>query len=86
MLDGSYWFECSCYDDEHTIRFTLDKEYKEIYTSVYLGTHLNFFQRVWLAVRYTFGYKSKHGAFGNWILREEDIVKLSKMLKSLNNE
>jgi len=26
MLDGTHYFECACGSDEHTIRFTLDKE------------------------------------------------------------
>ena len=86
MLDGSYFFECICAHDEHTIRFTLDKEEKEIYVSVFLGNHRNFFQRLWLAIKYTFGYKSRYGYFGNWTMNQDDADKLEQMVKDFKNE
>jgi len=77
MLDGTYFFECICGSDEHTLRFILDKEDHEIYTSIFLGTeHLSWFKRLWTGIKYIFGYKCKYGHFGNWILKEEDIKKL----------
>ncbi len=91
MLDGSYWFECYCYDDEHTVRFTLNKgyyeegtyksdnEFPELYMSTFLSTG-GFFTRLWLGIKYVFGYRSKYGNFGSWTLQENDIGKLNSML------
>jgi hypothetical protein len=85
MLDGSYWFECICAHDEHTIRFTLDKEDKEIYTSVFLANHRNFFVRIILGIKYIFGGKSRYGYFGNWVLAKDDVDMLEKMLKEFKD-
>lgn len=80
MLDGSYFFECKCGSDEHTLRFTLDKEDKEIYTSIFLNNYLNIFKRLFVAIKYIFGYKCKYGHWDCWVMRDEDIQKLSDML------
>lgn len=37
MLDGSYFFECKCGSDEHTLRFILDREDNCIYTTIFLN-------------------------------------------------
>ena len=85
MLDGNYYFECICAHDEHTLRFTLDKEEKEIYTSVFLSKNRNFFVRIILGIRYIFGGKSRYGHFGNWVLNPKDSDKLEQMLKEFKD-
>jgi len=84
MLDGTEYFECSCGANEHTIRFTLDLDlngYDEpmLYTSVFLDDK-PFFSRIWIAIKYIFGYKCRYGHFGNWSMRENDVVKLEELL------
>lgn len=85
MLNGNYYFECICGHDEHTIRFTLDKEEKEIYTSVFLANHRNFFVRIILGIKYIFGRKSRYGHFGNWVLNPDDANRLEQMLKEFKD-
>jgi hypothetical protein len=84
MLDGTYYFECQCYFHEHTIRFVLDKGDKdwapEIYVSIFLEGR-GFFRRAWLAVKYIFGCKTRYGHFGNWVLDEDDLGKMEKMIQ-----
>ncbi len=87
--DGNYYFECMCAHEEHTIKFTLDKEEKEIYTSVFLASHRNFFVRIFLGIKYIFGGKSRYGQFGNWSLSTHDadrIERMLNMLKEFKNE
>jgi len=86
VLDGSYFFECKCGSDDHTLRFTLDKEDREIYTSVFLNNYRNIFKRLFIAIRYIFGYKCEYGHWDCWIMRNEDVQNLSKMLENFNNE
>lgn len=80
MLDGSYFFECKCGSDEHTLRFVLDKTDREIYTSIFLNNHFNIFKRIIVAIKYIFGYKCSYGHWDCWIMRDEDTQKLSDML------
>ncbi len=83
MSNENHYFECICGCDEHTIRFTLDKEGKEIYTSVFLASHRNFFVRIFLGIKYIFGGKSRYGQFGNWSLSTHDADRIERMLNML---
>lgn len=86
MLDGSFFFECACHCDEHVLRFTLDKEEKEIYTSIFLNQYRPWWGRLWLAIKYVFGYTSKYGHFDCTILRDVNINKLRMMLDELERK
>ena len=83
MLDGSHYFECACGSSEHTLRFTLDKEDKEIYTDVYLNQYRAWYMRLLVGIKYIFGYKCKYGHWDNWILYEPDIIRLRNMCDEL---
>lgn len=80
MLDGTHYLECACDSDEHTLRFTLDKDDGEIFTSVYLNHWLPWHKRVWLAVRYVFGYRCKYGHWDCTIINREGAKKLRAIL------
>ena len=86
MLDGTEYFECVCGSEEHTLVFTLcvgDIEEKEIYTSVFLNQYRGFFGRLWVAIKYLFGYKCRFGHWDTFILRNEDAVRLRDMCQKL---
>lgn len=80
MLDGTHYFECGCGADEHTLRFTLDLDERDLHTSIFLNDYRRWYQRLWVAIKYTFGYKSKYGDWDCWILHEPDAERLRKML------
>lgn len=79
MLDDTYYFECDCGSSEHTIRFTLDKEDPTIYTSVFLNQYRSLWERVWVALKYVFGYKCRYGHWDCWSMRDSDARKLRDM-------
>jgi hypothetical protein len=81
MLDGSWFFECRCGTDEHTVRFVFDDDDPpEVYLSIYLNQYRNIFKRIWVAVKYIFGYKCKYGHWDNWILDQNDANRMKGML------
>ncbi len=73
------YFECQCFSDEHTLKFTLDEEQPEVYTSVFLYSD-SWLQRLWTAVKYVFGYKCKYGHFDCFLMREEDADRMISLL------
>jgi len=83
MLDGTHYFECKCGSSEHTLRFVLDKDDKEIYTEVYLNQWRSFPKRLWLGIKYIFGYKCRYGNWDCWELHENDIERLRDMCNEL---
>jgi len=86
MLDGTEYFECACGSSEHTLRFILNKEDKEIYTDIYLNQWRPIYKRIWVGIKYIFGYKSKYGEWDSWILRPEDTKRLIALLNKLHKK
>ena len=82
MLDGTHFFECDCGSDEHTLRFTLDKDPEDpgIHTSIFLNDWRPWWKRLYVGIRYALGYKCKYGHWDAWILRRSDAIRLRAML------
>jgi hypothetical protein len=78
------YFDCACHSSEHTLRFAWDDEDNSIYTEVFLQHYRNFFQRMWVAVKYVFGYKCRYGHFDCFIMQAKDADRLKHMLNKLN--
>ena len=71
---------CKCNSIEHQASFWYDKEDNEVSIEVHLTTHKSFLKRLWVGVKYAFGYKSKYGEWDTMILKNEDLNKLKKNL------
>ena len=62
-MEESMIFICECHSYDHQAIFSKDEENKQLFVSIHLNTNRNFFKRIWYAMKYVFGYKSK---FGDW--------------------
>lgn len=72
---------CDCGDVEHQIaiyHWSEDDEFlpSEFSFQPHLTTYKNVFQRLWYAIKYVLGYKSKYGAFDEMLLTENDIEQI----------
>ena len=75
-------FICACGNLEHQVIFWHDKEWSdELYTEIRLLNHRNFIKRLWVGLKYAFGYKSRYGNFDSFILSKNDEKKLLDILK-----
>lgn len=72
---------CQCSSPEHTIHFIFDKDENEIYTEIFLNQSRSFLKRIWIAIKYIFGYKSKYGHWDTFLMRNEDILKIKRLLE-----
>ena len=86
-------FPCPCSDPEHHIIYNMFDDEEEIYLHVQLNNG-KWYQRVWKAIKYVFGYKCKFGHFDEFIISSENYEHLKAMvnhidrikLEKLNNE
>ena len=76
---------CACSSEEHQIVIHKDEEDKMIYCMIHLVT-LPFWQRVWAAIKYIFGYKSRYGNFEEFIFTQKHANKLKEMSEFLKEE
>ena len=78
-------FICDCEDIEHQLVVSRDVDEKELTLSIHLSQYQNFFQRIWVAIKYVFGKKSIYGAWDVIILNEKKMIKLKNLIeKELN--
>lgn len=77
------YFECQCFSSENRLVFTYDDEDNEIYASIFLNQYHNFFQRVWVGIKYIFGYKCRYGHFDCFILESSDKERLINTINQL---
>lgn len=77
---------CKCYSPEHQILFRWfgdDLDIGEVYMEVLLNPEYKWWKRVWIAIKYIFGYRCKYGMFDEVVLNKEDIPKLEKIIEYL---
>lgn len=74
------YFECQCYSDEHTVKFSLDEEDGTIYASIFLNDWMPWYKRLWVGIKYIFGYKSKYGHWDNFEMRPEDYDRFTILI------
>ena len=79
------YFECDCGCADHVIRICIDDWEDEPFPSIYLEVQLrqyhSFLGRLWLAIKYIFGYKSKYGHWDCTCLKREQLPELIEVLK-----
>lgn len=77
---------CDCNSSEHQMLIFYDKEdeTKEVYLHVHL-IRRGFIERVKYAFKYIFGYKSRFGAWDEFILNPDDADKLQSVVNFLRS-
>jgi len=80
-----HFFECICGHDAHTLRLVLDYEEREAYVCLYLSSHLPFWKRLILGIKYILALK-QHGSthFDEFILDRENTDRLERILHRFN--
>lgn len=83
-MDRPEYFECQCHSPEHTLRFWLDDDpgFPCLYASVFLDS-CPWHRRLWLGLKYVFGYKCRYGHFDEFMLRADDCDRMIAMLNRL---
>ena len=83
-------FICECYNTEHQLIFSYfpedeSNEHKEVYVSVHLTLEYKLWKRIWMAIKYIFGYKSCYGHFDEFIFKKSDADRLQKVVNFLRS-
>jgi hypothetical protein len=78
-------FICECHSLEHMVAFWYDDFDKNVHLEVHL-TNRGFFRRIWIGIKYIFGYKCRYGEWDSFIVKPNDAQKIKKWLdKSIEN-
>jgi hypothetical protein len=77
-----HYIQCECRDANHTIAFVIDSD--EAPTLFYVETQLNpyhtVWKRIWLAIKYVFGYNSEYGHWDTAMIAPKDVDRIEALL------
>lgn len=78
---------CDCNSSDHQVLVFYDKkdEDKNAYLNIHLTNNRGFMDRVKYAFKYIFGYKSRYGAWDEFILNPADADKFQAMVDFLRS-
>jgi hypothetical protein len=71
---------CQCHSLEHQYSFYYSKD-EGLYCEPHLSTILSFYNRLIIGIKYIFGYKTKSGAWDEFLFKKEDLKKLEQYIK-----
>jgi hypothetical protein len=84
---------CECHSDEHQMLIFYNEEeyengqkYNICYAHVHLSTYESFWKRVVHGIKFMFGYKSKYGAWDEFIFDPKDADKLQELVDYLKQQ
>ena len=78
-------FLCKCLNTEHQLIFQYFPDDKEVFVSVHLNPEHRLLKRIWVAIKYIFGYRCKYGHFDEFIFNGYDAERLQKVVDVLKD-
>ena len=82
-------FLCSCASSEHQMIMHKSEGNDQYPPEVYVHVHLvrrSFWYRLKYALKYIFGYKSRYGAWDEFILDSSHVKSLEQVIQHLNEK
>jgi len=76
----TYYFQCECSSQDHTVGISFDAEEKEVTLHTQLAQHNNIFKRLVLAVKYVLGQTPSYGHWDTTMMNEEKFMDLYNLM------
>jgi len=77
---NDHFIRCSCGACEHQAIITADPDDGLVLVEFHLVTWQNILRRLWVAIRYVFGYRSRYGAWDELVMDREQVAELREYL------
>lgn len=75
--------DCACGSSNHMIVGEYDSEVNCVYLSIHLQNY-PIHARIWQAIKYIFGYKSKYGDFDEIVIDNEGKKNVVRLMDQIN--
>ena len=75
---------CGCGDSSHHLIFTLDSDDKEVWLHYQLELRV-WYKRLWIGIKYIFGYQSRFGAYGELLINETNVDEFEKIVTHIKD-
>ena len=75
---------CGCGDPAHHLLFTFDPDVHQVWLHYQLELD-PWYRRLWLGIKYIFGYQSIYGMYGELLINENNIDSFEKIVEHVKN-
>ena len=75
---------CSCMCPEHNIIYTKDLDDPEVWLHYALERKV-WYKRIWLGIKYIFGFRSRFGMYGEMLITGANVDKLEDIVNHIKN-
>ena len=73
---------CGCGSVEHNLIYRPDRDEKEVWLYYSLNKEV-WYKRIWLGIKYIFGFQSKYGMYGEMLVNEANVGEFEKIVKHI---
>jgi hypothetical protein len=73
---------CDCHSPEHQFIIIKDTKDNDVWLEIHLCPTPGFFWRLWIGLKYAFGYRSRYGDFDSILISLEDQAKIVQLLQT----
>jgi hypothetical protein len=83
VKDEPLFVLCDCGDCAHQALLIADIDDKwgsSVCLEYHLSTYKNIFKRIWVAIKYVFGYRSKYGEWDEIIINPTEVKRIRDFL------
>ena len=82
-----FYLECECGVPEHLMILyyfpdELEDRSRELYIAYHLAPYQNVLRRIWTAIRYVLGHRSRYGEFGEMLILPKQAQRLCDFIQS----
>lgn len=89
-VDKDFYLHCGCEEMDHMVRISFSKQEPDpgkdpnhlgdmFFIHYFLPTG-RWYKRIWLALKYIFGFKSNYGEFGETVIHLPEATRLAQFL------
>ncbi len=75
------YFKCDCHSPQHhftlnQLSFVREGWDDQVYIEIHMNQSEPWYKRIWFAIKYVFGYKSRYGNWDSITLAKKDVIRL----------
>ncbi len=88
-MERAIYFRCDCGSLEHMFNleyFEHDEDMPELFLNVELTTYKNIFQRIWGAILYVIGHKSRYGVWDEILINPKVALEMRNFINDYLNQ
>lgn len=83
MIDNTVFLPCGCGGIDHNLIFKIDTDEQPQVWLYYQLEKRPWYNRIWLGIKYIFGFQSKFGMYGELLINKSNVHILKRIVEAV---